>query len=107
MRRASDRIMTGLAPADRRVLELRLQGHTHFEIAAETRRELPDRLRRARDPPDLRNPAVLADCDLAELQVNINTEIPQFPLPSTTSNSELEGAAGKRQIRIRALSPTR
>jgi hypothetical protein len=70
-------------------------------LAAEIQRELPDRLRCARDPPDLRDLAALSDRDLAELQVNINTEKPHFPRKTALSapftshlTLKLEGAVG-------------
>ena len=72
-------------PRDRHRAAAGLQHH--LVLAAETGRELPDRLRCARDPPDLRDPAALSDRDLAEIEVNIQTKEPHDIRSLHASNS--------------------
>ncbi len=67
----------------------------HLVTAIQAGRELPDRLRGTRDPPDTRDPAALSDRDLAEIEVNIQTKEPhENRLPFTNWTYEMEGTAG-------------
>jgi hypothetical protein len=67
----------------------------HLVTAIQADRELPDRLRCARDPTDPRDPATLSDRDLTEIEVNIQTKEPHEKPPSfTNSTYEMEGTAG-------------
>jgi len=54
----------------------------HLVRAIQVGRELPDRLRCARDPPDARDPAALGDRNLTEIEMNIQTKEPHEKPPS-------------------------